>query len=253
MTYTPISLELTTLTTTSDDDDDSDYNPDDEASDEGNSDEDEDENDTDDDDDSDTNDDTPQIPGMDNNVAPQIAGVDEEDGTEVVETPGVDDESEDVGNTGVDNESAETKNEFPQDDGQQSGEEQHDDPDTTRTYGGMRLRSQHRKEYDVFKDENDPIVLLQFSEDLEHLEEMYSLEAEYTFLTETLGWKEGLPETSYDTDSIKNLAAYMFLTEQMGWKQGLKVFKEKGEDAIRHRKRIAANSRHGGVQSQTLA
>ena len=159
----------------SDDDDSSDYNPNDEMSDEGNSDEDEDESDADEDDDNDHNDVAPQIPGMDeedDTEDVETPGVDDENNAE---TPGVDDESEDAENTGVDNEFAEAENDIPQDDGQQSGEEQHDDPDTTRTYGGMRLRSQHRKEYDVFEDENDPIVLLQFSEDLEHLEEMDSL------------------------------------------------------------------------------
>ena len=60
------------------------------------------------------------------------------------------------------------------------------------------------------------------------------------FLTETLGWKEGLnnetndpSESSSDkTNDVTKLAEYMFLTEQMGWRKGLTIFKEKGESAI---------------------
>ena len=61
------------------------------------------------------------------------------------------------------------------------------------------------------------------------------LDAEYLFLTESLGWKEGLNEyepVDADIDDVTKLAEYLFLTEQMGWRKGLKVLGEKGEVAI---------------------
>ena len=78
------------------------------------------------------------------------------------------------------------------------------------------------------------------------------VEAEYIFLTETLGWKQDLigagiedkPENNPegDTDNATKLAEYLFLTEQMGWRKGLKIFGEKGEGAITKLSRYS--SRH---------
>jgi hypothetical protein len=70
------------------------------------------------------------------------------------------------------------------------------------------------------------IVMLQLDRDGE-LDEIDALEAEYMFLTETLGWKEGLNDEEakreVDEANVKYLAQYLFVTEQMGWKQGLKI------------------------------
>ena len=65
-------------------------------------------------------------------------------------------------------------------------------------------------------------------------------EAEWLFLTETLGWKEGLNNetaniesaNTFSNESVTKVAEYLFLTEQMGWKKGLTIFKEEGEKAI---------------------
>ena len=107
----------------------------------------------------------------------------------------------------------------------------------------MSLRAQPRKEYSdhVFNidghEENNNVVLLHF-DDNGDAEELDRLDAEYMFLTETLGWKNALedPKESKPAEvkheSAKMLAEYLFLTEQMNWKKGLKVFQEKGETAI---------------------
>jgi hypothetical protein len=60
----------------------------------------------------------------------------------------------------------------------------------------MNLRAQHRKEYDVFTTDGareEAVIMLQFADNGE-LEEIDRLDAEYTFLTETHGWAEGLNE-----------------------------------------------------------
>ena len=54
-------------------------------------------------------------------------------------------------------------------------------------------------------------------------------EAEWMFLTDHLGWKQGLQG---DESEIDQEPEYLFTTEQMNWKKGLKVFGEKGEEAI---------------------
>ena len=56
------------------------------------------------------------------------------------------------------------------------------------------------------------------------------------FLTEILGWTEGLNEetdASSDTDQndVTRLDKYLFLTEQVGWHKGLQLFEERGEKA----------------------
>ena len=63
------------------------------------------------------------------------------------------------------------------------------------------------------------------------------VEAEYMYLTKTLGWKEdidGGDDTSSDADpnDVTKLAKYLSLTEQMGWRKGLKLFVERGEEAV---------------------
>ena len=57
------------------------------------------------------------------------------------------------------------------------------------------------------------------------------------FLTETLGWKEDLngendTSSDADLDDVTKLAKYLFLAEQMGWRKGLKLFWERGEEAV---------------------
>ena len=77
------------------------------------------------------------------------------------------------------------------------------------------------------------IVLLEFNNKMDIDEQFLDEdEAEWLFLTETLGWKEGLPEveqmrqekSKMNTDAVSLLAEYLFLMEQMGWKKGLKIF-----------------------------
>ena len=62
------------------------------------------------------------------------------------------------------------------------------------------------------------------------------VKTKYMFLTETLGWKEGIDgmkdaTSDADPDDVTKLAKYLFLTEQMGWHKGLKLFGERGEEA----------------------
>ena len=54
-------------------------------------------------------------------------------------------------------------------------------------------------------------------------------EAEWMFLTDYLGWKQGMQGEKSDIDQEPE---YLFTTEQMNWKKGIKVFGEKGEEAI---------------------
>ena len=185
-------------------------------------------------DDEDVDDEDVENPGVDesnDDVGVGTPGVD-------VETPGVDESDEDDETTGVDN---------VDDDEAEQNEE--------RTSGSMNLRNQprklyNRKDYNVFniieETEHDDIVLLQidpgdeFDPSQPMINEETDLEVEYTFLTEDLGWKEGLDEENIGTSETSNmntvnvtkLAEYMFLTEQMGWKKGLRVLGERGEEAI---------------------
>jgi hypothetical protein len=103
----------------------------------------------------------------------------------------------------------------------------------------MNLRKQPRREYNVFNLEgntiNEHVVLLQFDDHMDLNEQSVKKdEAECLFLTETLGWKDGLPEveqmqhetTEMNMEAVNLLAEYMFLTDQMGWKQGITIFQE---------------------------
>jgi hypothetical protein len=54
-------------------------------------------------------------------------------------------------------------------------------------------------------------------------------EAEWMFLTDHLGWGEGL---NCEQHNIEQDEEYLFTTEQMSWKKGLKMFGDKGEEAI---------------------
>ena len=129
-------------------------------------------------------------------------------------------------------------------------EEEEEESDTgdenERTAGGMTLREQPRREYDVFTQDgsgipdDEEIVLLNMCDENEcgyEEAEFDKLDAEYIFLHDTLGWKEGLSTSSNsntsDAESVTKLAEYLFLTDQMNWKKGLKVLgPEKGEPAI---------------------
>ena len=96
----------------------------------------------------------------------------------------------------------------------------------------MNLRRQPRKDYNRMnyndnvsnitdETQDDGIILLQINSDsLEITEAKFDKdEAEYMFLTKTLGWKEGLNEGSdpaeADTNNVTKLSKYLFLTEQM--------------------------------------
>ena len=51
------------------------------------------------------------------------------------------------------------------------------------------------------------------------------MDEEYIYLTEDLGWKEGLKEEieeeelKCDPKDVTKLSEYLFLTKQMGWKK----------------------------------
>ena len=65
-------------------------------------------------------------------------------------------------------------------------------------------------------------MLLELNQDETDIEEsdLNRIDAEYMFLTETLGWKEGLNDTNEkDPQNVNILAEYMFITEQMGWRK----------------------------------
>eukprot|EP00804_Cyclotella_cryptica_P027764 CCRYP_009202-RA/>CCRYP_009202-RA protein AED:0.72 eAED:0.12 QI:0/-1/0/1/-1/1/1/0/1137 len=168
------------------------------------------------------------------------------------EAPGIQNEipGVDIENTGVADENAGVEhNNNSEHDHEQ--EENEDEPVVTRSYqvpsGGvqMNLRNQPRRNYDVFNMDGKPvptnIVLLQIDENMEMNEQfMDEDEAEWLFLTETLGWKEGLPEVEQmeqrkaiiDMNAVTLLAEHLFRTDQMGWRKGLKIFHKKGEVAI---------------------
>jgi len=91
----------------------------------------------------------------------------------------------------------------------------------------MNLRKQPRREYNVFSQEgntiNEDVVLLQFDDHMDLSEQSVKKdEAEWLFLTETLGWKKGLPEveqkqhetTETNMEAMNLLAEYMFLTKK---------------------------------------
>ena len=97
---------------------------------------------------------------------------------------------------------------------------------------------------DLIGCKNEEIIILQFDDSPDSSDGIMETEfdpdeAEYLFLTETLGRKEGLKdiettETRNDinTSNVTKLAEYLFLTEQMDWRKGLTIFKEEGEKAI---------------------
>ena len=89
--------------------------------------------------------------------------------------------------------------------------------------------------------EDEEIILLTMCDENENGYEeceFDKIDAEYTFLHDTLNWKEGITHhndtanTAKDMGAITKVAEYLFLTEQMNWKKGLKILGEKGETAI---------------------
>ena len=117
----------------------------------------------------------------------------------------------------------------------------------------MNLRRQPRKEYNrknydnIFnitdETQKNGIILMQlkYKEDsgtFDVIEDTFDeVEAKYMFLTETLGWKEGIDgmeDVTSDTDpnDVTKLAKYLFLIEQMGCRKGLKLFEERGEESV---------------------
>jgi hypothetical protein len=239
-----------------DDEDDEDYVPnedddDDDDDDDDNyygplADDDEEEEDDDDDDDDDDDYDNGDDNGDD---AAEITGVDtNDDENEDVETPGVgtDEDEEDVETPGVGDDEDEPANEDEDEDSEDEEEEEEEHEMRNTTAGNMQLRRQARKEYDVFNitdiPDGEEVVMLHFDTSGDEIEESAfdRDEAEWLFLTETLGWKEGLNNetaniesaNTFSNESVTKVAEYLFLTEQMGWKKGLTVFKEEGERAI---------------------
>ena len=105
----------------------------------------------------------------------------------------------------------------------------------------MNLWQQPRKRYDDFningEEAAEGVMLLQYSPDSDFEIDEQTLDmvgAEWIFLTEGLGWKEGLIgiEDSKETASHKCKqhnevpGEYMFLTKQMGWQKELKMFEK---------------------------
>ena len=116
-----------------------------------------------------------------------------------------------------------------------------------KKYDIKSLQRQLRKQYDVFDVIGDTgskgVVLLQINPgnvDTFDAEEamvdakMKMLNEEYMFLTENLGWKEGLngEECNNDPKGVTKLAKEVFLTKQLGRRKGLQIFGEKVEQAI---------------------
>ena len=219
-----------------DDEDDEDYNPDDDDDEDDNNyysplaeDDEEDHEEEEQEEAEDNDDDDDETPGV---------GTEED-----IETPGVgteeeEEDEEDVTTPGVGNDDDEVENE-------EEEEEEYEMRNTTA--GNMNLRKQKRKEYDVFNmtdvQDDEEIIMLHFDTESDDLTETEfdRLDAEYLFLTETLGWKDGLDseidaeertQNDISPESVTKLAEYLFLTEQMGWKKGLTIFKEEGEKAI---------------------
>jgi hypothetical protein len=87
---------------------------------------------------------------------------------------------------------------------------------------------------DELKDD-DQILLLNISSTKDNFVNGYDetvmaqTDAEWMFLTQNLGWGEGLKGNKH---GIEQEEEYLFTTDQMNWKKGLKVFGEKGEEAI---------------------
>eukprot|EP00984_Skeletonema_dohrnii_P023341 scaffold12429_cov113-Skeletonema_dohrnii-CCMP3373.AAC.1 len=80
--------------------------------------------------------------------------------------------------------------------------------------------------------DDDQILLLNINEGSSNGYDesvMAQTDAEWMFLTQNLGWGEGLKG---DKHGIEQEEEYLFTTDQMNWKKGLKVFGEKGEEAI---------------------
>ena len=166
------------------------------------------------------------------------------------DTPGVGDDTEDDPgvdiNPGMDQNPGVDTPEGHNDPIQNNNDTNNENNMNKRTAGQMNLRNRSQKEYNVFnitdETQDEETMLLQV--DLTNLDiietEIDTLEAEYMFLTETLGWKEevddddkGKPDPSdANMNDVTKLAEYLFLTEQMGWRKGLKVLGEKGEIAI---------------------
>jgi hypothetical protein len=153
-------------------------------------------------------------------VSMEIPGVDEP-----IDTPGME-MDEPVDTPGVD---MDEPGEIPGVD-----EDDNDDQTDERTYGGMSLRPQPRREYNVFnvngEEEREEIVMLQFNDE-GGIDELDRVEAEYTFLTKTLGWGKGMNNNEPGADMLneKCLDEYLLVTEQIGWKKGLKIFQENPE------------------------
>ena len=116
------------------------------------------------------------------------------------------------------------------------------------------LQKQSRKEYDVFNitEENESdkgVMLLQIAPgnvdtfDVEKATtcvEYETMEEEHLYLTEDLGWKEGLNEEMgekefrSDPKYVTKFSEYLFLTKQMCWTKGLKVLGETQSSEIPH-------------------
>lgn len=99
----------------------------------------------------------------------------------------------------------------------------------------MSLRNRPRLNYDQIQNHGllnaievtkcEGVTMLQLDSECEIVEddagnkEIDPIDAAYLFLTEVLGWKEGL---SHSKDRITELmvGSYLFITEQMNWRKG---------------------------------
>ena len=116
--------------------------------------------------------------------------------------------------------------------------------------GRLNLRRQSHKDYkrknynnNMFNITEEPqdnrIILLQFNSDNVGITEdkFDAADADYIFLTKTLARKEGLNKQNDSTlganmNDVTKLAKYLLLTEHIGWRKGLKLFREKGDEAV---------------------
>ena len=86
--------------------------------------------------------------------------------------------------------------------------------DVQCTAGMMNLHNQRRKEYDIFNingvSNNKDILLLQIGPDTfePHESNFDDIEAEYSFLTENMGWKEVLSEPPDDPSTAQCQQCY---------------------------------------------
>ena len=101
------------------------------------------------------------------------------------------------------------------------------------TRHSMRLRNTTRPNYKTLATKgimHDNLIMLQLGINNEIIESSGD-DASYTFLNDALEWKKGLHNNEIQNSNTSH--EYALVTEQMNWRKGLKIFKDKGEMAIK--------------------